>query len=132
MQNLIQQLTSSAILLLFLLASAHADDTVGVPNAFNLRPSPATIGFVKVYAAYAKSVRDHGVEGLKTSVTPDFTLGGEGKPLTGEAAFKEIDACRINLPGTRFSAAIHPLSVTETDAVALTEETYAFHMKLRN
>ncbi len=131
MQSLMQKTTIAAILFVFFLSSAHADDTAAVPNPLNLRPSPATIQFVKVCAAYAKAVRDHGADGLKTFITPDFALGGAGPPLTGKAAVEELNACRVNLPGTCFSAAVRPLSVTELDVVALSHEVYACHLKLR-
>ncbi len=75
MQSLTQKMTTAAILFVFFLASAHAEDTAAVPSPFSLRPSPATFQFAK---AYAQAVRDHGTAGLKPLAAPDFTLRGSG------------------------------------------------------
>ena len=81
MHSLMQKMTTTSILFVFFLASAHADDpAAAVPNHFGLRPNPATFQFAK---AYAQAVRDHGTAGLKPLAAPDFTLRGSGLPLTG-------------------------------------------------
>ena len=131
MQSLMQKMTATAILFAFFLASAHADDpAAAVPSPFSLRPNPTTTQFVKAYAAYAIAVKDHGVEGLKAFAAPDFVIYSQGRPLRGEDAFKEIG--KIGLLENCFSAAVHPLSVTGTDAAALSEETYMSPAKSHN
>ena len=125
MQKLVQTL-AAAILIFCLFAAAYADDTAAAPNLLKLKSSPETIQLVKAYTSYAQAVRDHGVEGLKPFVTPDFALEGDGPPLTGQAAFKELDACFVGLDKNHFAASVHPLTVTRTDAVALTQQTYSF------
>ncbi len=131
MHSLMQKMTTTSILFVFFLASAHADNpAAAVPNPFSLRPNPATVQFVKAYAAYAIAVRDHGVKGLKAFAAPDFVIYSQGRPLRGEDAFKEIG--KIGLLENCFSAAVHPLSVTGTDAAALSEETYTSPAKSHN
>jgi len=133
MQSLVQKMTTTAILLLFLLAHAHADDTVAVPDNLNLAAklgaSPATIQFVRVYTAYAKAIQDHGIDGVKAFATPDFVMHSQGQLLRGEAAFKELGTCMIDTPGTRFTASIRPLTVTGTDAVVMMQDAYAFYIQ---
>lgn len=128
MQSLIQKLASSAILLFALLAAAHADDTAAASDHLNLAAklgaSSATIQFVRVYAAYAQAIQDHGIDGVKTFATPDFVMRSQGQSLRGKAAFKELGACVDDRPGTRFIASVRPLTVTGVDAVVLTQDAY--------
>ncbi len=80
--------------------------------------------FVGVYNAYARTIKDHGVQGLKEFTTSDFALLDQDRTLTGEKAFKELSAYLDDLHNTLSTVSVRPLAVNGNNAVALTRETY--------
>ena len=138
-----QKVTTAVLLSCLLVPVSHVPacaDTappVPSPDRFNSKPvprlhrfsiNPATTQFLSAFTAYAQAVKDQGSQGVKKITTSDFALRQGNQSSQGEQAYKELAACMDDFPKKGYAVSVRPVSVSGTEAIALTRETFQMHL----
>ena len=134
MQKMTTAVLLSCLLAPVSLAPASADEVPSVPSPyrFSTNPAPrlhhdsmtpATTQFLRAFTAYAQAVKDQGAQGVRTLAASDFSLRQGNQAVQGDKAFQELGSYMDDFPKDGFTASVCPLSISGTQAVALTRET---------
>ena len=124
MQKLTTAVLLSCLIVSVSFVPASAEDAPPVPRLHHFSINPATTQFLSAFTAYAQAVKDQGSQGVKKIATSDFALRQGNQSVQGEKAFKELGTCMDDFSKEGFTASFRPLSISGTEVVALTRETF--------